>query len=144
MPFSFLPVHVSLTLNHCLCTPLYPDQTQQGKSVWNPGQWNSTYYVSALDTASVPSKMMSHTVGIHMAVFNNCPENISNPHKTLILGFLPGRHKGQLWNPDVLNWSSFKMISRKEIPERRCQGYPVNGICMALWLKQELGFAETW
>lgn len=151
MPFSFLPVHVSLTFKHPLCAPLYPDQTQQGKSVWTPGQWKSTYYASALDIASVPSRKMPHTAGIHMAVCSNFTENIPNTHKTLILGFLPGRkgnykrqYKGQLQNPDILNWSNFKMISRREIPQRRYQGYPVNGIGMALWLKQDLEFAGTW
>lgn len=128
MPSSFLPVHVLLTFKQHLFAPLYSDQAQQGKSVWAPGQWKSTYYASVLDTASVPSRKMPHAAGIHMVVFNNGTEDIT--HKTLGLGFLPGRHTRQLWNPGILNWSNFKMISRKETPVRRYHGYPVNPI---LW-----------
>lgn len=73
-----------------------------------------------------------------MAVLINGTENIPNTHKTLPLD--PGSFcqadaqlfKGQLCDPDILNWSNFKVISRKDIPDRRYQGHEASGICMAL------------
>lgn len=81
---------------------------------------------------------LPHTAGIHTAVLINGTENIPNTHKTLLidpdsfcLADAP-LFKGQLCNPDILNWSNFKVISRKDIPERRYQGYPASTISMVL------------
>lgn len=72
-----------------------------------------------------------------MAVLINGTENILNTHKALPLD--PGsfcqadaqQFKGQLCNLDILNWSNLKVISRKDIPDRRYQGYPASSICTA-------------